>query len=258
MTQQIKTQEHPLANILINVLIPVFALSVLSKDPELQASLGKEARIWYIGPVYAMIVALALPIGYGVWHFIKSKKANFFSILGLISVLLTGGLTIYLWNKDGTVKPHAGLLFGIKEGLIPLILGFAVLLSHRWSTPMIKVFLYNDTLFDIKKIEARVDEISARDRYESILLGATRLFALSFLISSLMNLALAQWFFRDFDPTTADALEVYNAIVGKVMGWGFAVIGVPILVFLFFTLQRLIKQLHKLTGLSDKDLLMPR
>ncbi len=258
MSNKQSQQEHPLADILINVLMPVVALSFLSKDPDLQATLGKEAKLWHIGPVYAMVVALAMPIGYGIWHFIKSKKANFFSILGLVSVLLTGGLTIYLWNKDGTVKPHAGLMFGIKEGMIPLILGVAVLLSHRWSTPLIRVFLYNDTLFDIKRIESRVTELSAKDRYEKVLLGATRLFAISFLISSLMNLALAQWFFRDFDPTTTDALEVYNSIVGKVMGWGFAVIGVPILVFLFFTLRKLIKDLHELTGIDDKDLLMPR
>jgi len=251
-------QEHPLANILINVLIPVFALSFLSKDPALQESLGKEAKLWHIGPIYAMVAALALPLGYGVWHFIKSRKANLFSALGLVSVLLTGGLTIYLWNKNGTVKPNAGLLFGIKEGLIPLILGVAVLLSHRWSTPLIQVFLYNDTLFDIKKIESRVEDLSAESKYDSILLNATRLFAASFFVSAVMNLGLAQWFFRDFNPQMNGALEEYNAIVGKVMGWGFAVIGIPILIFLFLTLRQLIQQLKALTGFDDKDLLMPR
>ena len=33
-------KEHPLANILINVLIPVLALSYLSKDPAIQEMLG--------------------------------------------------------------------------------------------------------------------------------------------------------------------------------------------------------------------------
>ena len=57
---------------------------------------GEKVRPWHIGPVKALILALALPICYGVWFFIKHKKLNFFSFVGLISVLLTGGLTLYL------------------------------------------------------------------------------------------------------------------------------------------------------------------
>jgi hypothetical protein len=91
-----------------------------------------------------------------------------------------------------------------------------------------------------------------------LLLGATQLFAVSFFLSSLMNLALAQWFFLGFDASAVDALEKYNAIIARVTGWGFAVIGVPILFFLFFTLRRLLKGLGKLTGFSDDELMLPR
>jgi hypothetical protein len=251
-------QEHPFANILINVLIPVLILSYLSKDPALQEQLGKEAKPWHIGPLKAIIVALALPLGYGVWHFAKTRKFNFFSGLGLFSVVLTGGLTLYLWNKDGSVKEHAGILFGIKEGVIPLALGFAVLLSQRSATPLLNVFLYNDSLFDIPKIEKTVEEKNAESSYKSVIKQATHLFAVSFFISSVLNVLLSLWFFRGFDRTAADALEVYNGIIGKLTGWGFAVIGVPLLVFLFFTLQKLLKGLREVTGLKDDDLMLPR
>jgi hypothetical protein len=258
MAEKKTPQEHPLANILINVIIPVLILSYLSKDPDLQVKLGKLAKPWHIGPLKAMILALALPLGYGIWHFIKTRKGNFFSALGLISVLLSGGLTLYLWNKNGTVKPNAGLLFGIKEALIPLVLGIAILTSHRSASPLIRVFLYNDSIFDIPKIENRVAEISKQADYDKLLLGATQLFAASFFLSSLMNLGLAQWFFQGFDATAIDALEKFNAIIAKVTGWGFAVIGVPILIFLFFTLRRLLKGLEALTGLKDDELMLPR
>jgi len=220
MSDKKPPQENPLANILINVIIPVLVLSYLSKDPDLQEKLGKIARPWHIGPLKAMILALVLPLGYGLWFFLKTRKGNFFSALGLVSVLLSGGLTLYLWNLDGTVKPNAGLLFGIKEALIPLVLGVAILTSHRSASPLIRVFLYNDSIFDIPKIEKRVTEISQQVPYEKVLLGATRLFAGSFFLSSLMNLGLAQWFFLGFDATAIDALEKYNAIIGKVTGWG--------------------------------------
>ncbi len=258
MPEKKPDQEHPLANILINVIIPVLILSYLSKDPAIQEKLGKIAKPWHVGPVKAMILALALPIGYGAWHFIKTRKGNFFSALGLVSVLLSGGLTLYLWNTDGTVKPNAGLLFGIKEALIPLVLGFAILMSHRSPTPLIRVFLYNDSIFDIPKIENRVAETSRETEYNHVLLGATRLFAASFFLSSLMNLILAQWFFRGFDSNAIDALEKFNAIIAKVTGWGFAVIGVPILIFLFFTLRKLLKGLESLTGFKEQELMLPR
>lgn len=258
MSEKKPPQEHPLANILINVIVPVLILSFLSKDPALQEKLGKIAQPWHIGPLKAMLLALILPLGYGAWHFLKTRKGNFFSALGLISVLLSGGLTIYLWNPNGTVKPNAGLLFGIKEALIPLVLGIAILTSHRSASPLIRVFLYNDSIFDIPKIETRVAEISAQDAYNRLLLGATQLFAASFFLSSLMNLGLAQWLFRGFDATAIDALENYNAIIARITGWGFAIIGVPILVFLFFTLRRLLKGLGTLTGFKDEELMLPR
>ena len=258
MSEKKSSQDHPLANILINVVIPVLILSYLSKDPELQERLGKVARPWHIGPLKAMILALVMPLGYGVWHFIKTRKGNFFSALGLISVLLSGGLTLYLWNANGTVKPNAGILFGLKEALIPLMLGIAILTSHRSPTPLIRVFLYNDSIFDIPKIENRVAEISAEAGYQKLLFGATKLFAASFFLSSLMNLGLAQWFFRGFDAKAIDALETYNAIIARLTGWGFAVIGVPILIFLFFTLRSLLKGLGQLTGFKDDELMLPR
>ena len=251
-------QEHPLANILINVLIPVLALSYLSKDPEFQQAIGKAVKPWHIGPVKALVVALAFPIGYGAWHFIRTRKANFFSALGLVSVLLTGGLTIYLWNGDGTVKPHADVLFGLKEASIPFVLGLAVVGSHYTPSPLLRVFLYSDSLFDIPKIESRVEETNSHENYRGILFQATLLFAASFFLSTLMNFGLALYFLGDLDHTAANARELYNERVAKLTGWGFAVIGIPMLVILFFTLRRLVAQLRGLTGLTDEELMLPR
>lgn len=258
MPEEKPKPEHPLVNIFVNVLIPVMVLSYLSKDPEIQMKLGKPVKPWHIGPLWAMIIALALPLGYGVWHFIKTRKGNFFSGLGLASVALSGGLTLYLWNADGSVKPNAGLLFGVKEGLIPLMLAFAVLGSQKSSTPLIRLFLYNDTIFDVPKIEKRIAERSEESRYRHLLKGATHLFAGSFFLSALMNVGIALWFFRGFDAKAIDALEKYNEIIGKLTWAGFVAIGVPLLGILFLILTKLLKGLRELTGYQDDDLMMPR
>lgn len=261
-------KEHPLANILINVLIPVLILSFLSKDPAIQTLLGKPLtlhtwfgeipRFWYIGPFKALMVALMFPLLYGIRMFARNRKLNFFSGLGFGSVLLTGGLTLYLWNPDGSVKEHAGLLFGIKEGAIPLALGFAVFFSRKSSTPLLNVFIYNHSIFDIPKIEARIAANRTEEGYRELLYRSTKLFSASFFLSSVMNVALAMFFFRGFDRGAADALETYNAIIGRLTGWGFAVIGLPLLLFLFFTLRQIMAGLRTLTGLKDEELMLPR
>jgi hypothetical protein len=252
------TQEHPLANILINVLIPVLALGHLSKDPELQQSMGKAAHLWHIGPRNALCVALLFPIGYGVWHFIRTRQMNFFSALGLLSVILTGGLTLYLWNEDGTVKKHAALLFGMKEASIPLILSAAVLGSHFTQQPLLRTFLYSDSLFDIRKIERRITETNGQREYQRILLEATLLFSGSFLLSTALNFGLALYFLGGLDHNASNARELYNEQVARITGWGFAVIGLPILCVLFLTLRRMLKRLHALTGLERDELMLPR
>ncbi len=253
-----KDKEHPLANILVNVILPVLVLSYCSKDPAIQQQLGKAAKPWHLGPLYAMIIALALPLGYGAWSYVKTRKLNIFSGLGLASVALTGGLTLYLWNKNGTVKEHAGLLFGLKEASIPLMLGLVVLASAKSATPLLNIFLYNDSLFDIPKIEKQIAAKEKGAEYRELLGLATRMFAFSFFTSSLMNLGLALWFFRGFNHQAADALEQYNSIIGSLTFWGFVVIGVPIIAFLFFTLKYLCRGLRQLTGFSDDDLMLPR
>ena len=116
-----------------------------------------------------MTVAVAFPFIYGIWFFFKTKKFNFYSILGIISVLLTGFITIHVWNDDGSVKDNAALLFAIKEAATPLILGAVMLYSHRTKKPLIEVFLLNPDLFDIQKIEKVAEEKGTFQEYLSLI-----------------------------------------------------------------------------------------
>lgn len=251
-------QENPLTNILVNVIIPVLALSYLSKDPALLAQDGETVRFWHLGPLKAMTAALALPIGYGIWFFTRHRKMNFFSVLGLVSVFLTGGLTLYLWNKDGSIKPNAAYLFGLKEASIPLVLGVAIFLSHWSKTPLLNAFFYNSQIFDLKRIEGAVHEHGGEDRYRRLLFQSTILFSSSFLISTVANFFLAQYFLGGIDITASDARSQYNSGVAKLTGWGFAVIGVPILLLFFFLFWFLLRGLNKITGLANDKILLPR
>ncbi len=249
-------KENPLTNILVNVLIPVLALGKLSKDPALVDS----PKFYHLGPMWALIVALAFPIGYGVWFLVKHKKLNFFSVLGLVSVLLTGGLTLFLWNKDGSIDPSAPILFGLKEASIPFVLGMAVLVSHWTKTPLLNTFLYNDQIFDLKRITTKVEELGNHTPYAKLLFQCTLIFAGSFLISTVLNFFLAQYYLGPdkIDYEAENARELYNKAVGSITWVGFLVIGVPIMAFMMGCMLFLLKGLRQLTGLKNDELMLPR
>ena len=243
------TQENPFADIIINVLVPVVVLSYLSKEGD---------KLWHIGPMWAMFVALAIPIGYGIWHYFKYRQMNVFSLVGLFSVVLTGAITIYLWSGGESVRKHAALLFGIKEAVQPLVLGSLLLITHKMSNPLFNVVVYNDAIFDISQIEAAVAGRGVETNYKKLLWKATLLFFGSFLISSVLNVGLAFYFLGDLDPLSENWKELYNSDVAKITGWGFVVIGAPILVVGGCILWYLVSGLKRLTGLETEMILQAR
>ena len=97
-------RENLLYNLLFNIAIPSLLLAQASKPDRL-------------GPVVGLIVALAFPLGYGIWDFAQRKQANFISILGFANVLLTGGLGL----MEADLR-----WFAIKEAAVPTMIGLAV------------------------------------------------------------------------------------------------------------------------------------
>ena len=123
-------QESLLANLLINIAIPALILAKLSGDD-------------WLGTKWAIVVALAFPLLYGLRDFLQNGKANFFSGLGIVSILLTGGIS--LMELDAKY-------IAMKEAAIPALLGIATVVSLRTRWPLVKTFLYNDKVLDTDKI----------------------------------------------------------------------------------------------------------
>ena len=248
-----KKDENSLVNIMVNVLIPVIVLSKMSKDPSM---IDGDPRFYHVGPYQALLIALIIPLAYGIYHFIKTKKFNLFSAIGVFSVLLTGGVTLYLLNEDGSVKPDAAFWFGLKEAVQPLILGAVVLGSHWTKNPLFREFIYNNNIFDIGRIEKKVNEDEAEEAYKGILLRNTIMFCGSFAISAVLNVCLAYYFLGNLDFTADNARELYNQGTAKIMGWGFVVILVPMMIILMTILFKHSKDLQKLTGLEKNEVLL--
>jgi len=240
-----KQQDSPLANIMWNVLVPIVALSFLGKNGD---------KFYQIGPVMGMLVAVSLPVIYGIHHLIKTRKPNFFSILGVVSILLTGGIAIMAYRTNGTVDEQAPQWFALKEAAIPFVFGVTILVSHWTKTPLVRVFLYNPDFFNIPMIEKRVKEKGVTEEYKKLIFTGTLLLAGSFFISMVMNYFLALYFLRG----NTGSQEAFNDGVARLTGWGFAVIGIPMMVILMITMWRLVSGLKRLTDMETEDVLLPR
>ena len=103
-----KKKPSPLIEILVNVVIPSVLLMKFS-GPE------------HLGTVNALVVALAFPIIYGSYDLVRNRHLNYIAILGLVSILLTGGI--------GLLKLDVQWL-AIKEAAIPALIGLVVV-DHR-------------------------------------------------------------------------------------------------------------------------------
>jgi hypothetical protein len=227
MSEQHKP-ENPLISIVVNVIIPVAILSFLSKEK-------------YLGPLWALVVGLAFPIAYGIRTLIRDRKADFMSIIGIVSVSLTGVFGILKLPPE---------YIAIKEAAIPLILGIVILVSLWTPFPLIKKILMTPQLFDVERLKAALKEKGSEGEFEKRLKGLTLGFSSSFFLSSVLNYVLAKVVLQS-EPGS----EAYTAELGKMTGLSHVVVLIPCMIIMFIVMNKLFNTLTELTGCKLDDLL---
>jgi hypothetical protein len=221
-------QENPLISILVNVVIPVGVLSFLGKEK-------------YLGPVWALVVGLAFPIAYGLRTLIRDRKADFMSIIGIVSVTLTGVFGILKLPPE---------YIAIKEAAIPLIIGVAIIVSLKTPFPLIKKILMTESLFDVERLTHELKDKGNESVFEKRLVGLTWGFASSMFLSAVLNYALAK-----FILTAEPGSEAFTAQLGKMTGLSHIVVLVPCMAVMFWVMNKLFNTLTELTGCKLDDLL---
>lgn len=231
MTEEKKVpqRENIWLNIGLNVIIP----SILMTK-------GKQ---WFdLPPHWLLVVALAFPIVYGIYDFIVRKKYNFFSILGFVSILISGGVGILELKKEW---------IAIKEAAIPALFGIAVLVSLFTPFPLVRTFLYNPDIFDVEKIESALRARNNESAFEKLLVQCTIYLVASFVISAILNFALAKYTIRSETGTDAFVEEM-----GKMTFWSWPIVALPATAVMMFALFRLVKGIQNFTGYEIEDILL--
>jgi intracellular septation protein A len=220
---------RPLIDLLVSIVLPSAILMKLSGDERL-------------GAVGALVLALAFPIGWGLYELLRFRKKNFIALLGLISVMLTGGIGLLQLDTEW---------LAIKEAAIPAILGIVVIISAQIGKPLIKVLLYNPMIMNTEKIDRVLQERGHQDMFIGSLTRATYLLGGTFFFSAVMNYLLATWIVTS--PTGSVA---FNEELGRMTLLSYPVIAIPSMVMMLTIFYFLWRRIHLLTGLQLEELLI--
>jgi hypothetical protein len=219
---------NPLIEIVITILVPAVVLMQLSSAERL-------------GPAGALVLALAFPVAWGVREGLTRRKLSWIAVLGVISTLLTGGI--------GLLKVDPFWL-AIKEAGVPLLIGLAVLGSTWTRWPLIRIFVFNPTLFDVERIESALESRRTVLDFERRLRLGTWLLAGTFFFSATMNYVLARWI-----VTSPAGTEAFNNELGRLTLMSYPAIALPSMVMMMGLMFWLARGAKQLTGLDLGDML---
>ncbi|BAZ93037.1 hypothetical protein TspCOW1_20570 [Thiohalobacter sp. COW1] len=219
---------RPMVDLLVSLLIPSVILMQLS-GPE------------HLGPSAALIIALAFPLGWGAFELVRYRKFNFIALLGLVSILLTGGIGLLQLSPEW---------LAVKEAAVPAVIGIAVLASTYTPYPLIRTLVYNPRVLDVEKIETRLGELGNRAAFEGRLQNATYLLSSTFLFSAVMNYLLATWI-----VTSPAGTPAFNEELGRMTLLSYPVIAIPSTLMMMAILFYLWRTIRVLTGFSFEEVI---
>lgn len=220
-------RENLWLNLGCNALAPALILTFLSTERRL-------------GPVGALLTALAFPLSYGLWDLWRRRTWNLFSALGLTGTLVAGGL--------GLMK-MSGFWFAVKEAALPVLLGLALPWSLRTRQPLVKTLLYNDQVLNTARIAEALAARGTAARFEALLAWASWVLAAALILSAVINFGLAWWLL----PATSGT-EEFNRQLAKLQLWSWPGTFLPLAAGMFWALAKLLKGLETLTGLRGQEL----
>lgn len=214
-------KENPLLNIGFNLIIPTMIMMKFSSDE-------------YLGQVYGLVTALAFPLLYGLYDLLGAGKVNFFSLLGLLSIVLTGGIGLLKVDRNWMI---------VKETAFPLLMGLFVVGSEWFQKPIVRRIL--NQMIDLDKVRDVYAEGNQEDHFEKRLKRSSYLLGSTFFISAVLNFLLA-FFVLKGQPGSE---EFVNSL-GKMTGLSFPVIAFPMMIMVGLILYYLFNGIKKETNVE--------
>ncbi|RVU85667.1 MFS transporter [Leucothrix sargassi] len=226
MTDQKK--QSPFMDLIVSIILPSFVLMKFS---------GEE----HLGPVMGLVVALAFPLGWGLYELIVHKKRNFVALLGLVSVLLTGGIGLLKLDNQW---------LAVKEAAIPALIGIGVIISTYTKYPLVKTLLFNPKVLHVDKINAKLEEKQNKAQFDKQLMNSNYLLAGTFFFSAVMNYILAKWI-----VVSPSGSQAFNEELGRMTLLSYPMIAIPSMIMMLGVFYYLWRTINKLSGLTLEEVI---
>lgn len=214
---------NPLIELSLTLILPSFILMKFSGPDDL-------------GSLNALLLALAFPLAWGAWSLLRERKVNMLAVLGLCSILLTGGIGVLQLDPQW---------LAVKEAAIPGLIGLAVVASAFTGKPLVRVLLLSPALLNVERIQENLQQRGNGAAFESRLKSATWMLGGSFLFSSAMNYFLATWI-----VTSPAGTPAFNEQLGRMTLLSYPVIALPSMLIMLALLYYLARTLNQLAGLK--------
>jgi intracellular septation protein A len=214
---------NPLIELLITLVVPSFILMKLSGPKDL-------------GTLNALLLALAFPLFWGAWSLLRERKVNMLAVLGLCSILLTGGIGVLQLDPKW---------LAVKEAAIPGLIGLAVVVSAFTGKPLVRRLLLSPMLMNVERIQRNLQQRGTSVAFETRLKFATWMLGGSFLFSSVMNYFLATWV-----VTSPAGTQAFNEELGRMNLLSYPVIALPSMLIMLAVFYYLTRTLNQLAGLK--------
>lgn len=214
---------NPFIELLITLIIPSIILMKLSGSEDL-------------GTVNALLLALAFPFVWGARSLLRERKVNVLAVLGLVSILLTGGIGLLQLDT---------YWLAVKEAAIPGLVGLVVVISAFTNRPLVRVLLFSPALMNVELIQENLHQRGNTVTFEARLKVSTWMLGGSFLFSSAMNFFLATWIVNSPAGTPA-----FNEELGRMNLLSYPVIALPSMLIMIAVFYYLSRTIHELAGLK--------
>mgnify|MGYP003344920480 CR=1 FL=1 len=193
------------------------------KQAEKQVSASIDRLVWYAGwsDKLAQVLGSANPVAGPYFNFstpeptgvVAAVAPSACSLLGLVSVLLTGGIGLLQLNTRW---------LAIKEAAVPGLIGLAVLFSTRTRYPLIRTMLYNPKVINVARVHEQLETKGQTEHFEKRLQRATYWLSGTFFFSSAMNYVLAKWI-----VVSPAGTEAFNDELGRMTLLSYPMIAIP-------------------------------
>jgi len=224
------SKENPLTSIIFNIAIPSLVLYKMSSPDRL-------------GPLGGLLLAIAFPIFYGAYDYFTNRKHNLVSILGFVSIFLTGIFGLFKLE---------GIWFAVKEASVPSAIGLVLIGSMYTRNPLVRSLLYNEKIINIELVNRELELKNSKAQFEALLKTTTYLLTASFILSAVLNFALARILL-----VSPAGTEAFNQELAKMTALSYPVIAIPSMSVAAIALWKLLAGIKKLTGLELEAVFNP-